>query len=54
MRETLAKEYKREYFAELKSLLDKRQIIVICGLRRISKTDFMALTIADIEKNLTI
>ena len=41
MRENLAKNYKREYFGELKNLLNKRQVIVICGLRRIGKSTLM-------------
>ena len=53
MRETLAKEYKREYFAELKGLLDKRQIIVICGLRRIGKSTLMYQLIQHLIKEGT-
>ncbi|KUO40690.1 MAG: hypothetical protein APZ16_02290 [Candidatus Hadarchaeum yellowstonense] len=41
VREVLAKEYKRRYFEELKDLLDKRQIVVICGLRRTGKSTLM-------------
>lgn len=41
VRESLAKKYRRECFNELKSLLDKRQAIVICGLRRVGKSTLM-------------
>lgn len=41
VRGTLAKEYKRRYFAELEELLAKRQAIVICGLRRTGKSTLM-------------
>jgi hypothetical protein len=41
VREDLAKEYKRRYFEELKELLSKRQVIVICGLRRTGKSTLM-------------
>ncbi len=41
VKESLAKEYKREYFTGLENLLDKRQVIVICGLRRVGKSTLM-------------
>ncbi|MFQ6087285.1 MAG: hypothetical protein ACE5K0_00075 [Candidatus Methanofastidiosia archaeon] len=31
VKESLAREYKREYFSELLDLLNERQIIVICA-----------------------
>lgn len=41
VKESLAKKYKRECFNELLDLLEKRQIIVICGLRRVGKSTLM-------------
>lgn len=41
VRESLAMGYKRGYFKELTELLDKRQAIVICGLRRTGKSTLM-------------
>ena len=41
VRKDLAKEYKRVPFYELKALLEKRQIIVIYGLRRVGKSTLM-------------
>lgn len=41
VRESLAKEYKRRYFEELRELLGKRQVLVICGLRRTGKSTLM-------------
>ena len=41
VRRDLAREYKRIPFEELKALLEKRQIIVIYGLRRVGKSTLM-------------
>ncbi len=41
VKDSLAMEYKREYFGKLIGLLDKRQIVVICGLRRVGKSTLM-------------
>lgn len=41
VKESFAKEYKRECFGELLNLLDHRQVIVICGLRRVGKSTLM-------------
>lgn len=41
MRGGLAEEYRRRYFDDLKGLLNKRQVTVICGLRRVGKTTMM-------------
>lgn len=41
VKESFAKEYKRECFGELLKLLDHRQVIVICGLRRVGKSTLM-------------
>ena len=41
VRKDLAKEYRRVQFYELRDLLEKRQIIVIYGLRRVGKSTLM-------------
>jgi len=41
VRKDLAKEYKREVFKKLTTLIKNRQAIVICGLRRVGKTTLM-------------
>ncbi len=41
VKESLAVEYKRECFGELEALMQKRQIAVICGLRRVGKSTLM-------------
>jgi predicted AAA+ superfamily ATPase len=51
VRKSLAREYKREYFDELANLLEKRQIIVICGLRRVGKSTLMYQLIQHLIKS---
>ncbi|MBI3050830.1 ATP-binding protein [Candidatus Woesearchaeota archaeon] len=51
VRESLAKEYKRECFNELADLLSKRQAIVICGLRRVGKSTLMYQLIQHLIEN---
>ncbi len=46
----LAREKKRKVFEELKSLLDKRQIIILTGLRRIGKTTLLYQLIEELIK----
>lgn len=50
VRKNLAKEYKRESFNGLLKLIPKRQIIVICGLRRIGKSTLMYQLIESLIK----
>lgn len=47
----LAKDYKRECFSELVELLSKRQIIVICGLRRVGKSTLIYQLIQHLVEN---
>ena len=50
VRESLAKGYKRKYFEELVDLSDKRQAVIICGLRRVGKSTLMYQLIQNLIK----
>lgn len=50
VRESLAKGYKRKYFEELVDLSDKRQAVIVCGLRRVGKSTLMYQLIQNLIK----
>ncbi len=50
VREGLLKEYRRKTYFEIAKYLDRRQIILIWGLRRVGKTTLMFQVISDLLK----
>jgi predicted AAA+ superfamily ATPase len=51
VKESLALQYKRESFKELSALMGKRQVIIVCGLRRVGKSTLLYQLIQqEIEK----
>lgn len=50
VREDLLKEYKRQAYFEVSKYLDKRQILLIWGLRRVGKTTLLYQVISDLLK----